>query len=144
MQKQIFQVQNKVLIMTQTVQDILNDLSYSLSSPEAQEIYQSIQNKKYAQAKKLLKEHIDEQDAIRVVEFYKKQNAQKYEFVEIEIQDIDLTDYKTQYLFKMGEEIAKSNIEPYRSDDNLCYFMNSKFHTLDKAHQVWKIVIKKN
>jgi len=43
--------------MTKTVEEILEDLSYSFASPEAEALHEYIREKKFQKAKKLLLEH---------------------------------------------------------------------------------------
>lgn len=130
--------------MNRSVDEILDDLSYSMASPEAQAIFESIQSKNYAYAKKALKKYLENDEVNLVLNFYKKKHEQKYELVEIEVKDINIKDFKTEYLFKVGEQISKSTLEPYNNDDDIRFYLTPNFYKLKQAQQIWKIVIKES
>jgi hypothetical protein len=127
--------------MEKSVQDILEDLSYSFATPEAQELHRLIFDKKFAKAKKMLLEYISEVDAKRVIDYFHEKNTRKIQLVEITVKDIVLGNEKQQYLFKIGDQLAQSSVFKLHHDSpDYSIYMSGQMFSLKQVNQVWKIV----
>lgn len=126
--------------MTRDIDAILEDLSYSMASPEAKSIYQDIQDKEYEEASKSLSKYLDQDEIECVIEHFKKKNNQTYVLTEIKLEDIDLMDFKQVYLFKVGEVLAQSCIyDSFRAQNEKDFYSQHQPYFLSQAQQIWKI-----
>ena len=126
---------------SKSVEDILEDLSYSFSTPEAQGLQLLIIEKKFAKATKMLLKYTSAADAKRVIDYFHEKNTRKIELVEITIKDIVLGNEKLEYLFKIGTKVAKSSVFKIHHD-SLDYniYIGGQMFLLKQVNQVWKIL----
>lgn len=120
------------------IEDILEDLSYSMASPEAKHFQNLLTNKKFPEAKELLLEHIGEDEATAVINHLTTALKKRMVLVEINAADIPLVEDDQNYLVRFGAEL----IPTYLSKDQKGYYYFStnlgRFY-IDKVEQVWKI-----
>ena len=125
----------------QTVEEILEELSYSFATPEAQELHRLIFDKKFAKAKKMLLKYISPEDSKRVIDYFHQKNTKKIELIEINVKDIVLGNEKQQYLFKVGSQLAQSPVFKLHHDStDYSIFMGGEMFSLKQVTQVWKVI----
>lgn len=129
--------------MNRSVQEILDDLSYSMASPEADAIYYDMKIGDYKEARKMLKKYLDKDELDLVINFFKNKNNTKYQLVEIKASDITPNDYSANYLFKLGTSLIQSNVygpgEISSTLNEPSFYAEHDWHPIEKAQQIWRI-----
>lgn len=129
--------------MNKNIDDILEELSYSMATPEAQEFHLYIQEKKFSIAKKCLLEHTDEETASFVVNYFKKLKKENVKLVEIKVNDIPQEESSQQYIFRVGKDMYCSriyeNIRASKNQDKYGFYTSGAFLDLSKADQAWRV-----
>jgi hypothetical protein len=123
---------------SQNVEDILEDLSYSMASPEAEYFHRLMADNKYTEAQSLLNEHISEEESSIVINYFKSKNNQTIELKEISLSENFKAEPEQMYLFKLGAGLYQSSIEEWHG--TLAFFAQNTFQPLEKAQQIWKIL----
>lgn len=126
---------------TETIEKLIEDLSYSFSTPEAQDFMELVKEGRYIKAVNFLvrENGSDKDDAKRIVDHFRKEVEQKFTLVEITLADIDLSDSKQRYIFNYGGSLNPSEIYRYK-DEAPTFYHNSQFLPLGLARQIWKVV----
>lgn len=133
------------------MEDIIEDLSYSMASPEADHLFNLIMSKKWAGARKILKEYIDTSEEIDdLIKYIFNKDNKNVTFVEINKKSIkapELTDYYTvevgKYLIRYRSHVQSATIYALkeREDDNVILFVyiNSQRVLVKDLDQIWNI-----
>ncbi len=124
--------------MSDKIQDLLEELSYAFSTPEAADFNYLMINRKFAKATKMLVEYISHEDADLLVKHLHAENIKTVSLVEISVSEIDLKNDQQRYLIKVGLEFGTSSL--IQMSESLGFFLGSSLITLDKVSQIWKIV----
>ena len=119
------------------IEQILDDLSYSFSTPEAVELHSYIADKKFNKAKKILLDHTDIETAQRIIEHIHIKNTKKIIFEEIDMVSLNVNDLEQKYLFSYGGELYSGKL--YSGKNGLWFWANSSMIDLNKVNQIWKI-----
>lgn len=131
------------------VDEILEDLSYSWSSPEAKDFQEKVKQEKYKSAEKMLKdEGLNKKEVEAVMNYFKEKYHAKKVLVEILPQDYDTLKDKDNVLVSYGNILFSttiSNEENYTHYKGNCFFDKDAYHfvPLKQATQVWKIELVK-
>lgn len=121
------------------IKDVLNDISNSFSTPEAQHLHQLVVEQDFEKTAKLLKKKFPKgTDAEQMIDVLYKNLTQKYKLVEVSLQEIDVKDEEQNYIFLFGGSFTRSNIMEYHSQK--CFFDNCECVSIEKAIQIWKVV----
>lgn len=131
---------------SRSCEELLYDLSYSLSSPEAEYFNSLINEEKYSQAKKVLsKEGLSNDEVEIIITFYKKKISRKYN-----MKDVTLEEFNKLYPF--GDIYKKVNIVVnYKGSIYSTYlhypvsskikewtlYCNNEFILLSQIQQIW-------
>lgn len=135
---------------TVDVENILEDLSYSWSSPEAQDFQEKIKQGKDKSAEKMLKlSGLNKEEVKAVMEYYKEKYTAKKVLVEILPNDYDSLNERDIVLVSYGSILFSTLIskeEDYTHHKGVCFFDKQAYQyvPLRKAAQVWKVIIVKN
>jgi hypothetical protein len=125
------------------MEEMLEDLSYSMASPPAIEMMQHIRLKEFKEAEKILiDERVSENNAKKLVAYLHNKISQRVELVEISLNEIELKKSKDKYLFRIGEKLIKSSLYE-REPGKFSIFTEDDVVPIEKAEQVWKVVKKK-
>lgn len=138
-QNQKTEVKEKVL----DVQEIIEELSYSWSTPEAQHYHELVRNKKYAQAQKMLaKEDLDKESVDLVMNYFKQQMHGKKKLVEYYPSEYENLTEKDNILVSYGGTMTPTQISNMNDSRGTCfYFSGEGFVPVKKAIQIWKVEI---
>jgi hypothetical protein len=120
------------------VNEILEDLSYSWSSMEAQDFNRFLLIGKTVQAKKMLLEEIGEKEANAVMKYFKEKHDAPMDLEAINAKDI-VFNQEQQYLFKLGSMIYTSTVR--MEHGKMLFFARDDYYPIDNATQIW--IIKK-
>jgi hypothetical protein len=131
---------NTIMNLRIDVKQILEELSYRFSSPEAEMFYKLLLNKEYKKAKKMLLEHISDIEAEAIIKYIDDLNTQKINLVEINPKLIEKVEGDKEYIFKFGKEMVKSQI--YFINNEFSFYAVREFVSVDKAMQIWEIICK--
>lgn len=132
------------------VYEILEDLSYSWSSPEAKDFQEKVKQEKYKSAEKMLKnEGLGKKEVEAVMNYFKEKYHAKKVLVEILPQDYETLQNRDNVLVSYGNVLSSttiSNEEDYTHHKGNCFFDKDAYHyvPLKQATQVWKIEVVKN
>lgn len=127
------------MIKSERVEKILEDLSYSFSSPEAADFYRLITEGELSKARGMLVKEIEDEADIQVLmDYFIAERNQKYS-----LKEFTPKQYKE---LKAGENIVlnyfgivvASKIHLY--DNDLCFYYDSRFISISKAQQVWLVI----
>jgi hypothetical protein len=145
------------MIMPKTIEQIIEDLSYSMASPEVPAIMQPIADQEWDRLKQKLKKHIkNEGDLVRLVEHHKSEALTNFDLVELSVSDLDeavaahqkkaLADPDSSesrmdmsFLIRLGKEVIAAPLVHWGRAPE---FALPGGRTIDpkKAHQVWRSV----
>lgn len=70
------------------VNEILNDLAYSISSSESEHLSELIKEGNYKEATKILSDYCSEEEITLLFEHFKKESERKYSLEEIALEDL--------------------------------------------------------
>lgn len=90
---------------SRSIEELLTDLSYSFATPEAEHFFRLIQEKKYSQAKKMVRKYYSEEDTQKVIEYHRNLASREYSF-----QEISVTDFFERFPFKEYQMTREVNI----------------------------------
>lgn len=126
------------------IEEILEDLSYSWSTPEAQDFHHKVRNKKYTSAKKMLeKEGLSKEQVEVVIKYFKNQFSSKRKLIEYFPSEYENLTTKDELLVSYGGTITATVIskeERYTGfQENCFYYREEGFVPLKNAIQVWKV-----
>lgn len=128
------------------VDQILEDLSYSWATPEAQHFHSLIKENKKSTAKNMLrKENLSEAQIKAVMNYFSKQLQEKKKLIEYFSYEFDNFSVDDDILVSYGGDIFSSKV--YRDDTRVVFHNTSCFFDknsiswvpLSKAKQIWKI-----
>jgi hypothetical protein len=132
----------------QTVEDIIDDLSYSWSSPEATHFHQLIKTKEIKDAQSMLeKEKLSSNQVKMVMDYFDQQYHQEKQLVEILLPNYDKIDNGTSIVVSYGGAIFQSqvihNTNLTLGRTGQCFYDKYGSYTaIDHAVQIWAIVKK--
>jgi vacuolar-type H+-ATPase catalytic subunit A/Vma1 len=143
-----------VIAMAKTIEQITEDLSYSMASPEVPEFMQLIADQQWDRLKKKLKKHIkDEGDLNALVDHHKAEALTNFDLVELSGADLDaavLAHAKwarenpddrmdMSFVIRMGKDVIAAPMVLWGRSPQ---FALPGGRQLDpkKAHQVWRSV----
>lgn len=142
MTEQTNQTETEVLDVNQ----LLEDLSYSWSTPEAQDFHYKVRNKSYTNAKRMLeKEGLSKEQVDVIIKYFKNQFSAKRKLIEyspFEFENFTETD---NLLVSYGGTIFATGVrkeEKYTGYKGNCFYHSGEGYVpLEKAIQVWKVEI---
>lgn len=122
-----------------TVEDLVNDLTLTFNSCEAQDLYQLIVDKKRSKAFEILRTSYSEEDSNAIIDYYYAKHDKKISFKEVSVEDIEKIAEQKKYLFKIGNSLIQSKLYFERNEWTL--FMDREgWVPITKASQIWEIV----
>lgn len=135
---------NQLEVKKETVQDIITDLSYSWSTPEAQEFHHKMDEKKYTSAKTMLKkEGLNKEQVNMVIDYFKKKKTQKKKIIEYYPSEYANLEDGDSILVSYGGSIIASMVRENERITDIkgnCFFDGrSEYIALSDATQVWKV-----
>lgn len=135
--------ENEVQIVT--IEDVLEELSYSWSQPEADDFNNKFKNKDYSSAKKMLKnEGFSEEKIKMVMDYFKEKLDAKKKLVEYFSFEYEHLNEDDNLLIAYGGTIIATQInknEKYTYRKESCFYdSRGGFIPLSNATQVWKVV----
>lgn len=144
MTEQIEQNKNEVEVLD--VNQLLEDLSYSWATPEAQDFHYKVRNKNYTSAKKMLaKEGLSKAQIDVIIKYFKNQFTAKRKLIEYYPSEYENLTEKDELLVSYGGTIIATGVrkeERYtRYKGNCFYYTGEGYVPLEKAIQVWKVEI---
>lgn len=132
------------------VEKILDDLSYSWSSPEAEHFQECIKTGQDKKAEKMLKEEgLNKESVQAVMEYFKEKYTAKKVLVEVLPKDYETLKENDIVLVSYGSILFSTRVsheERYTDHKGLCFFDKEAYHyvPLTKATQVWKVEVVKS
>lgn len=135
---------------TVDIENILEDLSYSWSSPEAQDFQEKIKQGKDKSAEKMLKESgLSKEEVKAVMAYFKGKYTAKKVLVELLPKEYDSLTERDVVLVSYGSILFSTRIskeERYTDNKGVCFFDKEAYQyvPMSKAAQVWKIEVVKN
>lgn len=91
------------------IEEIINDLGYCFSSPEAEHFYEQILSRKYNKARKMLREYLEDEEIEKVINHFINESARKYT-----LKEITLEEFLTLYPFEKN----KPSSDPESNNDH--------------------------
>lgn len=137
-----------------TAEDIIDELSYAWSSPEAEHFHHLLEEENISEAKKMLLEYYEEDEAQIVLDHFKKKMNRKFEIVPTSIEEIEREFPPVEYADKETPNLLcniKGNIvktylynNGYKKPNDFwsVFYESQGFIKFDKTNvfQVWKII----
>lgn len=134
------------------VNDILDDLAYSISSAESEHLNQLIREGNYKEATKILSDYCSEEEIKLLFEHFKKESERKYSLEEVHLEELIESVRKS---YEKKEYINPSLLINYKGNmgvSSICvsndlnkievYLNGFGFVPLSEVQQVW--LLKKN
>lgn len=72
-----------------TVEDMINELGYAWSSPEAEHFHSLLQDKNTTEAKEMLLEYYEEEEAQMILDYFQKKMDRKFNIIQTSIEEIE-------------------------------------------------------
>lgn len=119
------------------VDEILEDLSYRFSTPEALEFYRAINAGNFSKAKAMLANELSDQDAGMLMEYLIAEKKQKYNLTEFPFKDLSLLKEDDSVVLNYSGIIVHSKL--YLSRESLCFYYDNSFISISKAQQLWLV-----
>jgi hypothetical protein len=124
-----------------TVEELLDDLSYSLSTPEAQHMISLIEQDRRSRVHVILRRYLSKEEIETVIDHYRNIIESDIELVEIKISDIPVVEDDQKYIFRAGLDLTPA-ASLYLNEGVLQFYSHKGFLPLSKAQQAWKLVKK--
>jgi len=130
--------------MTDTAEDILEDLSYAWSSAEAETFHTYLRVKDYESAKQMLTdEALSLEEVALVMDYFKEKFSEKKVITELKPSEFDGISEDERILVSYGGSIFTTCVRDEKthkkSAENSFYDNNGKSVKLSEATQIWKI-----
>lgn len=119
------------------VDEILNDLSYRFSTPEASDFYRAINEGKFSKARTMLAKEISEEDVNILMEYLIAEKKQKYALNEFPLKEVGSLKEGDSVVLNYSGIVLHSKL--YMSNNNLCFYYDSTFITISKVQQIWLV-----
>ena len=124
-----------------TAKELIDDLSYSLATPEAQDMISLIERNNLRPVYEMLDRYLKKEEIEIVIKHFRDQVETNIELIEISVSDIPLVDSDQLYIFRVGLQVT-STTGIYDFDGTFKFCTQNGFKKLDEAQQVWKVVNK--
>lgn len=125
---------------TRDIDDLLNELGYAFSTPEAEDFSYAINSKNYKKARKMLSAHFEKEEMEAIVSYFKKNSKRKYVLQEIAYEDFELMStndkFSNNFIVNYQGNLVSTNATDLLKGQVSFYF-NGDFINFDKADQIW-------
>lgn len=122
------------------IDDLLNELGYAFSTPEAEDFSYAINSKNYKKARKMLSKHFEKEDMEIIISYFKNNSKRKYVLQEIFYENFELmsTDDKfaNNFIVNYQGNLISTNATDVIKGQFSFYF-NGNFINFNKADQIW-------
>lgn len=132
--------------MTETkeinVEQLLDDLSYSWSTPEAEDFHWKIREKKFDSAKRMLeKEDLNKEEVKAIMKYFKNKFSAKKKLTEYF--SFEWNDFKEgdEVLVSYGGGLHYSKLYQNLRGEGLVFYTSRESVEIHKAIQIWKVEI---
>jgi len=124
-----------------TAKELIDDLGYCLSTPEAQDMLSLIERNNLKPVYEMLNRYLKKEEIEIVIKHFRDQVETNIELIEISVSDIPLIDNDQLYIFRVGLQVT-STTGIYEFDGKFKFYTQTGFKNLNDAQQVWKVVNK--
>lgn len=132
------------------IKEVLEDLSYSISSAEAEHIYQLISNNEHDEAREILSDYLSEIEIKALFQYYMNKAKRMYELEEVSLEilirslkeKLEKNEYNDNSFLinhKGNLSVSKIFISPPKKDIEVYSSIETTFIPIQNLQQVWLI-----